>query len=251
MNFDDFDAKMRTFETADDAHVPEGAWIVVRLDGRGFTGLTRTMNFAKPFDPLFCNMMERVTRGLMTAGFNVEYGYTQSDEISLLFDQADATFERKTRKILSTLAGVASGLMSLELGRLATLDARIAPLPSLEDVRDYFRWRQEDARRNAINAYAYWKLRQAGDSRSAASRKLLGMGHRAKLDLLGQMGVDTETIPGWQIRGIGLHWRAYEKPATNPKTGEQVIAKRRQITTVLDLPDGAAYGEWVTQIAQS
>ena len=47
MKFDDLDKEMRIYETVNDDCVLPGLWVVVRLDGRGFTGLTRDpgMNF--------------------------------------------------------------------------------------------------------------------------------------------------------------------------------------------------------------
>ena len=41
MKFDDLDTKMRVFETAHDQRVLPGMFIVARLDGRGFTKLTK------------------------------------------------------------------------------------------------------------------------------------------------------------------------------------------------------------------
>ena len=40
MRFDDLDQEMRRYETAHDYCVPDGCYIVTRLDGRCFTGLT-------------------------------------------------------------------------------------------------------------------------------------------------------------------------------------------------------------------
>jgi hypothetical protein len=41
MKFDELDARMRVFETAHDHSVLPGLFMVVRLDGRGFTRLTK------------------------------------------------------------------------------------------------------------------------------------------------------------------------------------------------------------------
>src|SRR5688500_14803201 len=41
MKFDDLDAKMRRFETAHDHCVLPGIFMVARIDGRGFTRLTK------------------------------------------------------------------------------------------------------------------------------------------------------------------------------------------------------------------
>src|SRR5690242_10465556 len=108
----------------------------------------------------------------MGCGFRVTYGYTQSDEISLLFDLNENAFGRKTRKLNSILAGEASAKFSLLLGDLAAFDCRICELPNLELVRDYFRWRNEDASRNALNAHCYWSLRRQGRTQEEATNAL-------------------------------------------------------------------------------
>ena len=54
-------------------------------------------------------------------------------------------------------------------------------------------------------------------------------------------------LPNWQKRGVGLVWETYEKVGTNPKTGEQVIAERRRIRHVLDLPMKDEYGAFVAR----
>ncbi len=114
--------------------------------------------------------MAGVVEHLMGAGFKALYGYTQSDEISLLFDPAERAFGGKVRKYLSILAGEASGHLSLALGRVAAFDARLSLLPSDDLVVDYFRWRQEDSRRNALSAYGYWEQRKRGISVTEATR---------------------------------------------------------------------------------
>ena len=51
MKFDELDEKMRVFETAHDYCVVPGIFIVARLDGRGFTKLTKERHaFETPFD---------------------------------------------------------------------------------------------------------------------------------------------------------------------------------------------------------
>ena len=91
----------------------------------------------------------------MNRGFRVVYGFTQSDEISLLFHRDETSFERKLRKFDSVLSGEASARFSLSLNAMACFDCRISQLPTPELVVDYFRWRQEDATRNALNAHCY------------------------------------------------------------------------------------------------
>jgi tRNA(His) 5'-end guanylyltransferase len=57
--------------------------------------------------------MTATVRHLMDCGFRVVYGYTQSDEISLLFHPDEDAFRRKLRKWLSILAGEASACFAL------------------------------------------------------------------------------------------------------------------------------------------
>ncbi len=101
MKFDDLDKRMRVFETAHDHCVLPGLFIVARLDGRGFTRLTKDIHkFEAPFDERFRDHMVATTSHLMDCGLNIIYGYTESDEISLLFHPAEDSFRRKTRKLI-------------------------------------------------------------------------------------------------------------------------------------------------------
>jgi len=123
MTFNEFDAKMRVFETATDICVLPEMFFVARLDGRSFTRLTKeVLNFEAPFDVRFRDMMIATTRSLMETGFDVRYAYVQSDEISILFSQTETQFKRKLRKFISVLAAEASAKFSLDAGVAATFD---------------------------------------------------------------------------------------------------------------------------------
>lgn len=123
MQFDVLDQRMRVFETAHDHCALPGLYLVARLDGRGFTHLTRErQQFTAPFDERFRDLMIATVSHLMDCGFRVVYGYTQSDEISLLFHPDEDGFRRKLRKWLSILAGEASACFSLTLCAVACFD---------------------------------------------------------------------------------------------------------------------------------
>lgn len=246
MTFDELDDKMRVFETAADYCVLPGIFMVARLDGRSFTRLTKDVcRFEAPFDERFRDMMAATAESLMTCGFRVIYGYTESDEISLLLAQDETQFGRKLRKYISTLAGEASAKFSLLLGQVATFDCRISQLPNLELVVDYFRWRNEDAARNALNAYCYWTLRKAGLNEGQATGRLEGVSVGQKNELLFENGINFNDVPNWQKRGVGLYWEEYEKPAHNPITGTEVVARRRRLKKDFDLPMKGDYGDFV------
>lgn len=252
MKFDDLDAKMRIFETAHDQCVLPGIYMVARIDGRSFTRLTKEVHaFESPFDIRVRDMMVVTTEHLMNCGFRVLYGYTQSDEISLLFHPEETAFGRKTRKYDSILAGEASAKFSLLLGDLAAFDCRICELPNVELVQDYFRWRNEDAHRNALNAHCYWRLRREGKSVGDATNLLLRLSVGEKNELLFQRGINFNDVPTWQKRGVGLYWETYQRQASNPKTGEAVHAERRRIKIDLDLPMRDEYSAFVLSLLAS
>lgn len=246
MKFNEMDKKMRVYEESLDQTIVPGMYMVARLDGRGFTKLTKeTIRYEKPFDKRFSDLMIAVMTELMNSGFEIVYGYTQSDEISLLFRQDTDVFSRKVRKYNSILAGIASAVATKELGVLATFDCRIIPLPSLDHVVDYFRWRQEDAGRNAINAWCYWKLREEGKSGKAADSKLKCLSFEEKNELLFSMGVNYSQVPCWQRRGVAIWFKPYEKIGVNPKTGEEKTVYRKKIFVDTELPIGVVYEGYV------
>ena len=146
MKFDELDEKLRVYETAHDYCVIPGIHIVARLDGRNFTTLTKEKHrFKVPYDERFRDLMVETTKHVMSCGFKIIYGYTESDEISLLFHIDENGFGRKLRKLNSVLAGEASARFSLMLGALGCFDCRISQLPNAQKVIEYFRWRNEDA----------------------------------------------------------------------------------------------------------
>jgi len=252
MKFDDLDRRLRVFEAANDHIVLPGTHIVIRLDGRNFTRLTKTeWNLDAPFDERFRDGMLATASHLMDCGFTALYSYTQSDEISLLLHPADDTFDRKIRKILSVLAGEASARFSLEMGRLAAFDARVCQLPSDDLVVEYFRWRHEDAHRNSLNAHCYWLLRKQGVSAGDASKVLSGRSTAQKNELLFSHGINFNDLPPWQKRGIGVFWESYRKTGRDPRTGEEVEAVRRRLAHDMNLPIGDDYSRFVKRLLAS
>jgi tRNA(His) guanylyltransferase len=104
MKFDELEAKLRVFETAHDLCVMPEIFMVARIDGRNFTRLTKDVHkFDAPFDVKFRDYMIATVEHLMDCGFRVIYGYTQSDEISLLLHRDEGSFGRKLRKLEQTL----------------------------------------------------------------------------------------------------------------------------------------------------
>lgn len=246
MHFDDLDDRMRAFEGIGEQPIPNEGHLLARLDGRGFTKLTKTrLELEKPFDPRFHAAMVATARHLMHSGLAVAYAYTQSDEISLWFAANEDAFGRKPRKLLSVLAGEASGCFSLAIGVATAFDCRLALVPDVERVADFFRWRQQDAIRNAMLAHVYWRLRGEGLSRRRATAAMAGLGHTALGRRLREWGVEFDELPAWQRKGVGQRWVRVAHEGVDPRSGETIETQRRQVLVDDDLPIGEDYAAYL------
>ena len=246
MNFTEFDKTMRLYEESlDQAILPE-TFMAARLDGRSFTRFTKEVcDFEAPFDEKFRNHMIVTVKHLMESGFRIVYGYTESDEISLLFHPDENTFGRKVRKYNSILAGEASAAFTHSVGTVAAFDCRMVPLPTLERVCDYFLWRQEDAHRNGLNSHCYWLLRRNGLSSAEATTQLKGKSNSYKNELLFSHGVNFDKLPSWQKRGLGVYWEEYEKSGLNPITSKPETAIRTRLVVDDELPLREKYAQMI------
>jgi len=252
MSFDSLDRRLRVYETAHDHCVLPGMHMVARIDGRSFSQLTRkTIGLTEPYDLGLRDAMVGTLRHLVVdAGFSVLFGYTQSDELNLLFSPTEALFGRKLRKYLSVLAGEASAKFSLLVGRVGAFDARISQLPRVADVVDYFLWRQEDAHRNCLNGHAYWLYRGEGLSDRQAHEKLMGVSLAARHDLLFQRGRPFGELPAWQRRGSGVRWRVVPTEGLDPRSGTVTKGERREAYVDHELPMKEDFARLVRELLE-
>ena len=248
MDFDLFDKKMRVFEESLDQTIVPEMYMIARIDGRSFTKLTKVKcDFEAPFDVRFRDIMVETLKHLMDCGFRVVYGYTQSDEISLLFHKDESAFARKVRKYNSILPGTASACFSMQLGKIGVFDCRMIPLPNMDLVRDYFLWRQEDANRNALNSHCYWMLRKQGVKPSVAQSQISKKSNGDKNELLYANGVNYNNLPSWQKRGVGAWFTDVAKEGFNPKTGQKVVVSRKTLHIEYELPLGEEYANLIQE----
>jgi tRNA(His) 5'-end guanylyltransferase len=235
---------MRRLECFHELRCPAGAWVVLRLDGRGFTRFTED-RCEKPFDERFHGWMTAAARAVLE-DFGGLFAYTESDEVSVLLPRGWAHFDREVEKAVSVSAGIASATFSLASGAAAHFDARVVVAATDEQVVDYFRWRQADATRCALNGWCYWTLRQEGLDPRAAAKQLSGLSVADKNELLFRRGVNFNDLPLWQRRGTGLTWEEYPHTGRNPVTGEAVETTRRRVREDRALPTGDRYAALVT-----
>lgn len=236
---------MRRGEHFHALRVPDGLFIVVRVDGRSFSRLTeRTCQ--KPFDAGFHQRMTNVAKALLTS-LHARYAYAESDEISVLLPRNADLYDREVEKLVSLSAACASAQLSVAMGEPVEFDARIWLGARRSDVVDYFRWRQSDATRCAINGQCYWTLRNEGQTSAQATRAMLGMSTSQKNELLFQRGINFAKLPAWQRRGSGIYWENVEKVGKNPKTGATVTVSRRRLIVDDELPMKETYGQFVAR----
>lgn len=231
---------MRQHEEDFDQHCPSNAYIVARLDGRGFTKLTKeTLSMKRPFDTKFHTYMITTCEYLFSTGFDIELCYTQSDEISLLLKTPVNAFNGKVRKINSLLSAAASSVFSLKVGVPVSFDCRISPLPTPQKVNDYFSWRIEDARRNGLTAYCYWGLRQLGISPNEANQKLKGLSSVEKIAFLrSELNLIIDDEPNWVRFGSLGHWAKFKHTGIDPRTNAKSSTTRRRIKWLDRVPMG-------------
>jgi tRNA(His) guanylyltransferase len=231
-----FEAQMRQREAYHSLKVLPGLWIVLRVDGRSFH--TVTSHLQKPYDESFHNDMYAVTMVLVEQ-FNALYGYTESDEISIVLPPMADMFDREVEKLVS----VAAGTVSASFGEC--FDARIWLGTTFDDVLDYFAWRQSDAARCCLNAWCYWTLRKEGISARSTDTMLWAQNQTFKHDLLMKRGINFNDLPSWQRRGTGIYWQIYLKRGWNPQLNQEEDAIRRRLKVDDDLPMKEEYRQWL------
>lgn len=210
--------------------------LFVRLDGRAFHHLARTLCLARPFDERFGDAMARVARRLVAdSGLSPVFAFTFSDECSLFFSRLP--FDGRVEKLDSVLAGYASSALTIELGidEPVAFDARVVFVDPVS-ARDYLVGRQAEAWRNHINAYAQAALLAEGLGPRQVAARLRGIGAPAIHDLVFERGVNLAETPAWHRRGTMIYRSQVEVSGCDPRTGETSVAIRSRATIDRDLP---------------
>jgi tRNA(His) 5'-end guanylyltransferase len=153
MDANAFEARMRRLEYFHSIRLLPGTSAILRVDGRGFSRFTAE-RFDKPFDARFSDYMVRTAQALLE-GLQGVYAYTESDEISVLLRPEWDLFDRELEKAVSIAAGLASATFTYACGEPAHFDGRAWLGARRSLVIDYFRWRQSDATRCALNGWCY------------------------------------------------------------------------------------------------
>lgn len=85
-----------------------GTFVVVRLDGRGFTKFCARHGFAKPNDARAAQLMNRCALEVCRQFPEIFLAFGESDEFSFAFRRDTGAFGRRREKLLSTTVSIFS-----------------------------------------------------------------------------------------------------------------------------------------------
>ena len=167
------------YEVRAQTHLPRRTYTIIRLDGKAFHTYTRGCE--KPYDLNLSNAMQNAAGVLCEQAQGCEFGYVQSDEISLLLTdfattQTDAWLDGNVQKIVSVSASILTAAFNaLRPGKTALFDSRVFTIPDRTEVENYFIWRQQDCVRNSMAslAQAHFSHRQLHGVNTAEMQELL------------------------------------------------------------------------------
>ena len=90
---------MKQFERSNE--LLPNTFIMVRVDGRGFTSFCDIHGFEKPNDMRGIKLMSKAARSVMEDFTEIVIAYGDSDEFSFVFKKSAKVFNRREDKILS------------------------------------------------------------------------------------------------------------------------------------------------------
>ena len=183
MNNSDLGKRMKEFyEQVPKTRLVRRMPVMIRIDGKAFHTFTR--GFQKPFDDILIKSMQETMKYLCENIQGCVFGYTQSDEITLVLVDykkltSSAWFDYEVQKICSISASMATMIFNkffrqnveeytenykytnnlitnkiintywCAVERGAMFDSRCFNVPK-EEVTNFVYWRQLDATRNSI-----------------------------------------------------------------------------------------------------
>lgn len=186
--------------------------VIARLDGKGFSKFTKGLK--RPYDERLSNLMVETTKFLVKET-NANCGYTQSDEITLVWytDKMESSvyFNGRFFKMVSDLSSMASVFFNKKLteylpeksDKMPRFDCRVYNTPTLDEAVNSFYWRELDATKNSISmaAQAYYSHSQ-----------LMNKNSSDKQEMLFQKGVNWNDYPSFFKRGTYIQRRRVSTP---------------------------------------
>jgi tRNA(His) 5'-end guanylyltransferase len=236
---------MKMFEKAETGQrFMPGIPVCARIDGRTFSSWTRGL--ARPYDVALVHIMREVTKTLVEET-NALMGYTQSDEISLIWLQdnykSQIFFDAKKYKMISMLASMTTAYFNKLVHPiypqkpLAFFDCRVWQVPTLDEGANVFLWREVDATRNSIESAV----------RTVYSHKQVHQKNQAEMqDMMMAKGLNWNNYPDFFKRGTYIQKRYVTRKFTtdeidklpakhNARTNPDLEVVRSE-TRILEMP---------------
>lgn len=254
--------RMKGYENISRAYLTRRVPVIIRLDGKAFHTFTRGLD--KPFDKSLMKIMQLTMHYLCSNIQGCVFGYTQSDEITLVLTdyatiKTDAWFGYNVQKMASVSASMATmefnrlfrkefedmvlewnpdrkdiTLLEDRLAKLqdkqftACFDARCFSIP-VDEVCNCLIWRQQDATRNSIEAVG-----QANFSH----KQLMGKSCNEIQDMLfKEKGVNWNDFPTDCKRGSACYRVVSEEEIDDPRNpGNKITVQRRRWVVDIGIP---------------
>lgn len=204
--------RMKRYESVTKTHLMRRTPVIIRIDGKAFHTFTKRLKRVDPslkdtpYSIIMHEAMMATTEALVSGIQGCVLGYTQSDEISLLLRDWDTLetqpwFDGTIQKIVAVSASIATGAFNftyskheipLDLSDIAHFDSRVSNYP-IEEVVNYFIWRQQDASRNSVQMFGHYYFSQ---------KEMHGLNNSEVQDkLMLEKGVNWNDVATWMKRG--------------------------------------------------
>ncbi|KAK5008631.1 hypothetical protein LTR28_003717 [Elasticomyces elasticus] len=219
---------VRDFEQSD--ALLRDTWIVVRVDGRGFSKLCTKYAFRKPNDQRALDLMNAAAVEVVRQFDDIVIAYGQSDEYSFILHKDCALFDRRASKLATSIATTFTAeyvlswpehFPNMPLSRpYPTFDGRCVTYPTAEHIRDYLSWRQTDCHINNLFNTTFWTMvQQGGMGATDAEQELKGTVSSDKNEILySRFGINYNNEPEMYRKGSVVF----------RQLGTPVMAKPRQ-----------------------
>jgi tRNA(His) 5'-end guanylyltransferase len=198
--------------------------VMARIDGKCFSSFTKGMQ--RPFDPNMSGLMVETTKKLVEET-NARCGYTQSDEISLVWHEHDYKsqifFNGRVQKMCSVLASMATLYFNNELpnffyhncdvllNKFPMFDCRVWQLPTRTEAVNCFVWREQDATKNSISMAARHYY---------SHNELMNKNGKEMQEMLFQKGVNWNDYPVFFKRGTYIQKKTVIRKFTTGELGK-------------------------------
>ena len=193
---------------------------IARLDGVHFHTFTRGLE--RPYDLRLSKAMIETTKYLVKET-NARIGYTQSDEITLIWLNEDYNssiyFDGKVYKIVSTLAARCTLFFNQQvrenlpekLTEEPAFDCRVFTVPNKMEAVNCLIWREQDATRNSVQmaARAYFSHAQCNEKSCSDLQEMLFQGKN----------INWNDYPSFFKRGTYVQRQITERPYTVEELG--------------------------------